>query len=424
MIRLKNLLLTVFKNVTRSIAFYPSLIAIFLAFLAFFTLFLEQYGYTEIVYEKLSFLVIYDIDTARTLLSVLIGSTISLTVFSFSMVMILLNQAASYFSPRLLPGLISNKSHQIVLGFYLGTIAYCLLILINISQKPESNFPGFAVLLAMVLGLTCMGLFVYFIHSISTSIQASNVLRRIYDDTKKDIQDLLNESNEEPDDVKASDIDISETCLVSNQTGYLQNIQSQSLLELAVNHDFKLKMDVARGMFVMEQVPIAYLSKSLDDDMKSEILSCFSFSTRELVRENYVLGFKQITEIAVKAMSPGINDPGTALIAIDYLTELFADRMKVKDQEVLFDKNGTARILFDTVKFRDLLYNVFASLRQYSKHDVVIVQKLLVMLKFLSYQKGLSKYKDAIKQEIENLMEDAKSAIANKHDLKVIENLA
>lgn len=423
MIKIKNLLLGVYRNVTKSIAFYPSLIAILLSFLAFLALWLENLGLSTIIEDQVGFLLIHDTNTARTLLSVLIGGIISLTVFSFSMVMILLNQAASFFSPRLLPGLISNKSHQVVLGFYLGTISFCLLILINITQADNSNFLGFALLLAMLLGLICMALFVYFIHSISISIQGSNVLRKIYEDTKKDIQDLMDTENKEPVVAEEVNGNIRNHRILSRYTGYLQNIHGTNLVRLAKENDFIIQMEATRGMFVMENVPIAYVDKSLEEETIGEIQSCFTFSSRELVRENYILGFKQITEIAVKAMSPGINDPGTALIAIDYLTELFAERIKVKDQEVLMDTEGKTRLYYKTVKFKNLLYNVFASLRIYSKHDIVIVQKLLLMLRFLSFQYGHKDYKDAIQSEIENLLEDARQAITNKRDLALIENL-
>ncbi|MEZ5059804.1 MAG: DUF2254 domain-containing protein [Saprospiraceae bacterium] len=426
MIKLKNYLLSFYRNITRSIAFFPSLIAFGMICFSLIVLVAEQYGATSFLQETIDFLVTYDIDTARTIMSVLIGSIISLTVFSFSMVMILLSQASSLLSPRLLPGLISNKSHQIVLGVYLGTTLYCLLILININNPDnESTLPGFAILLAIILGLICMALFVYFIHSISTAIQASNVLNKIFNDTKRDLQELFDESNDEPDPGQINpDSQKLKHEVMARQTGYLQEISTQSLLDIAIENDLTIKMEVTRGMFVIENVPIALCSKKLDEEVLEDLQSCFTFSNRELVRENYVLGFKQITEIAVKAMSPGINDPGTALIAIDYLTELFAERMKVSDQEIIKDEEGNVRIYFNTVSFKDLFYNVFASLRIYTKHDVVIVQKLIMMLRFLQYQKANANYSEVLKTELETLLEDANESISNSRDKKIIQQLA
>ena len=105
-----------FNNLTGKIGFYPSLFAFGGLCLGFIMLYAESQGISKFLIENAPKLVINDADTARTLLSTFIGGIISLMVFSFSMVMILLNQASNNYSPRILPGLISNKRHQYVLG--------------------------------------------------------------------------------------------------------------------------------------------------------------------------------------------------------------------------------------------------------------------------------------------------------------------
>lgn len=117
-------------------------------------------------------------DTARTILSYLTGGLISLMVFSFSMVMVLLNQASSNYSPRVLPGLISNKNHQYVLGIYLGTIIYNVFITISIKSSGQNStkLPSFSILMTVLLTILCLGAFIYFIHSISQAIQVSNIM--------------------------------------------------------------------------------------------------------------------------------------------------------------------------------------------------------------------------------------------------------
>ena len=110
-------------------------------------------------------------DNAREILGTLITSIISLTVFSFSMVMVVLNGAASRLSPRVLPGLISDRRNQLILGNYLGCILFFLLMIAFINKNEPDSLPAFGVLLAVLMGLGCMALFVVFIRSISQSIQ-------------------------------------------------------------------------------------------------------------------------------------------------------------------------------------------------------------------------------------------------------------
>jgi uncharacterized membrane protein len=106
----------------------------------------------------------------------------------------------------------------------------------------------------------------------------------------------------------------------------------------------------------------------------------------------------------VKAMSPVINDPGTAINAIDYLTELFALRMKKNNTGVL-TTDGETYIKIAIIKFEELLYNVMASLRTYCKHDPIVVQKLITMLKYLENQSAADKsYKTTITEELKVLI--------------------
>ena len=136
-------------------------------------IFLEHSGLTSWMEDRIpSFLLIKSWDVASSILTTMIGALISLMVFSFSMVMVLLNNAASNYSPRILPGLIADRFHQFVLGIYLGTIIYCIILVINMTpSRPDIPLPGFSVLFGIAMGISCLLLFVLFIHSISESVQ-------------------------------------------------------------------------------------------------------------------------------------------------------------------------------------------------------------------------------------------------------------
>src|SRR5690606_30827867 len=155
-----------------------------------------------------------------------------------------------------------------------------------------------------------------------------------------------------------------------------------------------------------------------------EIISNFHFSLGELVQENYVLAFKQITEIIIKAMSPGINDPGTAVNGIDYLTELFYLRLQKNDISII-EREGIPYIHVNTVDFEELLYNVMASIRTYCKHDITLIQKLMLMFKYLKMKSINDSQKlNAIEQEAKTLVMDAKDSIKNERDLQLIAKLS
>ncbi|MBJ7882173.1 DUF2254 domain-containing protein [Gelidibacter salicanalis] len=403
-----------------NIAFYPSLISLLGLSFAFFMYYLESWGVSKYLIENAPLLVINNTETARSLLSTFIGGLISIMVFSFSLVMILLNQASSNFSPRLLPGLISNRRHQIILGIYNSTLLYCIFTLVSITPTGDKyQLPGFSVLLAIVFMTLCLGAFIYFIHSISQQIQVGTIMDKIYDSAYDRLSRLI--ENEKSIETQFPDTS-SWNEVISNKSGYFQDISLNALASFAKEKEIKIEISQIKGTYILKSLPLfRYSGAELDGDTLDHALRAFNFSKNEIVEENYVLAFKQITEIALKAMSPGINDPGTAINAIDYMTELFVLRMKKRDSSYLFDDDH-AFISIKTVSFEMLMYNVMAALRTYCKHDIIVVQKLFMMLEYLlGHAEAFDQlYRKTIVNEIGTLYQDAIANQKNETDLSVI----
>ncbi|WP_452221015.1 DUF2254 domain-containing protein [Lacinutrix salivirga] len=407
-----------FYRLKDKIAFFPSIIAFAGCVFAYVMFYLESKGISKYLLDTVPEIVINNTETARVLLTTFIAGLISIMVFSFSMVMILLNQASSNFSPRLLPGLISNRRHQIILGTYIATILYCIFILVSI--KPNSNkyqLPGFSVLLAIIFMVLCLGAFIYFIHSISQEIQINNIMDKIFNKAEKRLTQLINsekdKTEEFPDTNNWKDYKV-------KSAAYLQNISIDSICNIAKENDAKIYVAQIKGMFILDEDILFKTNKKLDEETIESIYRNFDFSKSELVEDNYIFAFKQITEVAVKAMSPGINDPGTAINAIDYLSKLFYLRLQKKDISIAYTEDEPL-VLLNTLSFEKLLYQVMAALRTYCKHDVILVQKLLAMLNHLNKHTTNKMYSEAIKKEITNLISDAKTSIDNKMDLSILE---
>lgn len=420
MIKLKNILLNTYKTVTSSIAFYPTFIAFGFLLLSVLAINLRSLGVTEFLMDKAPFLVLSDADTSRTILSTLIGGLLSFLVFSFSMVMLLLSQASSNYSPRLLPGLISERRHQIVLGTYLGTIVYCIFVLISILPGADAyQLPGFAILMGIIFGIVCMGMFVYFIHSISQAIQISNILLRVFRDAAQRLN-MQNENETRHKNLHFENFEQGQELKVKS-SGYFQNVNSETLSDLAKETDSRFKILAYKGMYALCGVPIILSEKKLDEETQDKVLSCLKFSYEERVDENYVFGFKQITEIAVKAMSPGINDPGTAISALDYLSELFALRMRLDDTEYIADEEDNLIVSFNVICFKDLAYNVFAPIRRYSREDVTVMSKMLQVFEYLVQQPmELDAYREVLQAEANATLTDIEKYIENKHDRQTL----
>ena len=419
-----------YEKVTTSIAFYPSLLALFFFMLISLLIFLEQNGLTAWMETHLPiFLLIKSWDVAQSVLTTLVGALISLMVFSFSMVMVLLNNAASNFSPRILPGLIADKFHQFVLGFYLGTITFCLVLVINMTpSQPEISLPGFSVLMGIFLGLTCLMLFVFFIHSISESVQVGKILESLRYTTLQNLKESNHgEWSAQMDPPNMENWHIYE----SDRSGHLNMVDFNGLHRVAEENDFKIKVLVPKSKFILEGIALFACDRKLTEELLQKVLKVFVFGTKEYAEKDHVIGFKQITEIAVKAMSPGINDPGTAITAIDHLSILFVEKMKSFDQGGVLVKDESAqnepiRIWLTAFPFATLLSFVLTPLRQYARHDAMVVFKMFEMLRFLASRSHChTDHQKTIQQEIEILKIDAKAGFTNSVDYqRLLESMA
>ncbi|KXO01380.1 hypothetical protein LS48_02710 [Aequorivita aquimaris] len=410
-----------FNTIESKIAFYPTLFAISGFFVALLMIYLEQQGVSRKIMDIFPLLMVEDGDTALTVLSACLGGLISLMVFSFSMVMLLLSQASNNYSPRLLPGLISDRRHQVILGIYLSTILYNIFTLFSIEPSEDKyTLPGFSVLLGIVFTIVCLVAFIYFIHNISQSIQINNILDTIFEYAEKRLQSLIESEKGQtknfPDVANWYEYK-------AGRSGYFQNISIKNILRICEDEETRIYITIPKGLFVLKNSIFLKSEKQLDEKVVDSIISNISFARGELVEDNYILAFKQITEIAVKAMSPGINDPGTAINAVDYLTDLFALRMQKKDNGIIVHKES-ATLRMAIVSFKELMYNVMASLRTYCKHDPVMVEKLLWMLNYLQKQPAADdNYQKVIKEEMKTLLEQAKNSFDSEWDVLTIDKM-
>lgn len=417
-----NKILSLYRKLRGKIAFYPTLFALSGLLFAFVMMYLEtSFGISAYLVENAPLLVVNSGDTALTILSACIAGLISMMVFSFSMVMVLLNQAASDYSPRLLPGLISDHRHQVILGIYISSILYCIFTLFSIQPTGDQyQIPGFSVLLGILFTVGSIYAFIYFIHNISESIQITNILEKIFLDAR-DRLSFLREAEKENGLTFPETEDWFE--YETSRSGYFQDFSRQGLLTFCKENDTLLEVLLIRGSFVLKGVPAFRSKKKLEKKAAEELLSNFSFSRGELVSSNFVLAFKQITEVILKAMSPGKNDPGTALNAIDYLTELLRLRMLKSDDNFISEK-GTSFVRMREVTFRELLYNINAPIRKYCREDIIVVQKTARMFVSLLRQKAKDPvYHLILTVEARRLLEESKNCLLNEADIETVDLL-
>ena len=411
-----------YNATTSSIAFYPVLIAIAAILLASGAKIAEGAGVSELISEHAPLLILHDADTARNLLTTFIAGGISILVFSFSMVMLLLNQAATNYSPRILPNLISEKKHQFVLGIFFGTILYSIMIVLDVDPSGNDyQLPSFSIIISIAIALTALTAFIYFIHSISSSIQINHIMREIFTLSRKRLQIIIDGQNDHPG------FDNLESWYEykTPQAGTFQNLSTTALKEFMQTSKNKMHVLSLKGSYLRDEDIIFKTKNKVSDEDLEQLYKNFNFSNTELVSDNYILGVKQIAEIGIKAMSPGVNDPGTAVDTLNYLTELLALRMLKNDTNVICNDEGEPILSLNDLEFSDMIYHVLAPYRQYCKHDFTVMYKIFDMLLYLMTVKAVNhKFYEIIRYQTKLCLMDVESNMENKEDLKKLQRIA
>ena len=378
---LPNMITRRYRALVSSIGFYPIIIITVLLALALIIATVEFSDPVMRLKQHWTMLLVADIDTARTLLSVLAGGLISLTVFSFSMVMVVLNNASATLSPRVLPGLITIKTHQYVLGFYLGSIVFVLLTLVNIRVAGgDAKPPSMAVAVALLLGVCSLMLFVFFIHSISRSIQVDNVLNRLFSQTRKKLSLIIDAQESEHSVPDFHDW----VRLKSPTAGYFKGVEVSKLNDLLSENNLQAVVLVEPGRFCVPGLPYIAISRDVKDDesLCERICQCSEFYIEEFIDDHYSYGIRQIAEIAVKALSPGINDPGTAVKALDMMSILLIERLPIGDYHYACSVDESEpRLWFYEPGIAWLLEQHFDPIRHFGRNDASILVNLLEALK-------------------------------------------
>lgn len=356
------------RNIYKSIAFIPFLVILFFLVLSASMIFLDYSETGKHLKGTIEWIRLKDPSTARTLVSVIAGGLISLTVFSFSMVMVVLNQAASQLTNRVLGNLIGSRLQQFILGYYIGTIIYSLLLLSSIRENETGIFvPALSTYLLMLLSVIAIFLFVFFLHFITQSIKYVVIINRIYKQTITTLKRLC-QLEIEPTNVSPFIGKI----LYAEKNGVFETYDQSLLLKILSNHNYKLSFKITPGDFVLSGQPIADVQvneRELSTELCEKIHTQISLVDEPSIDNNYYTGFRQLSEIAVKALSPGINDPGTAAESLRSLTVLLSYRIQHFPENTIRDEDGVVRILTQEKCFDEIFEESVLPIWDYGKHD-------------------------------------------------------
>lgn len=343
-------------------------------------------------------------DSSRALLSAIAGSVITVASVTFSLTMVAVTQASGQYTSRVLRTFMRDRVTQVVLGTFIGIFAYCVLVLRTIRSADESEFvPSLAVVLGIALALGGMGTLIYFIHHIASTLQASHLLERVGRETIAAVDRLFPDdvAHEATADQRSAVLarlrDASWQPIDANRTGYLQRIDGDRLVATAESHDVVVRLGSRIGEFVIEGTPIAWMARhdgsampnadprpepapDSSRELRDRIAGCVTVGTYRTIEEDAGFGVRQIVDIALKALSPGVNDTTTAVTSVDWLGAVLV-RLANREIETPFRTDGdTVRVIAPGPSFESLLALAVDEIRQNAAGNVSVLVALLEMI--------------------------------------------
>lgn len=376
------------KRVHESLWFLPGLCTLGAAILSFITVGIDRTQLRE--WDLPGWLILAGAEGVRGVLSAIATSLITVTGVVFSVTIVALQLASSQFTPRVLRNFTTDRANQLVLGVFIGTFTYALLVLrvvrMPVGDDIDAFVPALSTIVAVLLALLSIGFLIFFIDHLARSIQVEVILERVANHTESVAERLFPRGDREgdrdrdgsggPDPAPAGP----RGRVAAGGTGYLQAVDEERLLRLASEHGLTLRVEVPVGDFILPGTPLVAVwpAAAVRDGLKDEVREGFVIGTERTPHQDVGRGVLEIADIAVKALSPGINDPTTALICVDRLAQvLLAVGRGEAPPSWREAEDGEARLFLPRPRFESAVRAGFGAVAFYGAAHPTVLCRIL-----------------------------------------------
>ena len=348
--------------------------------------------------------------SSRSILSAVAGGMITVAGLTFSLTMIAATQASSQFTPRVLRTFLGDRANQLALGTFVGIFTYCLVVLRTIRSPDDDGarfVPSLAVVLGIALAVLGVGVLIVFVHHIASTLQASSIVARVTRETVRAVDALFPDAlgREAPDAVaRAAGAAAAVTAwhpVPARASGYVQRVDEDRLLRAAHEAGRLVRMDRGVGDYVVEGRPVASVAAdagagglrpgaergvpapapTADPEALAErVADAFRVGEYRTVEQDAAFGVRQLVDVALRALSPGVNDTTTAASCVDYLGAVL---VRLADRRVgspVRERDGEVRVLARGPSYEHLVRLACDEIRQNAGGNVGVLHRLFDML--------------------------------------------
>jgi len=315
---------------------------------------------------------------ARTLLGAVASSTIGVAGTVFSITIAALSLAAGQMGPRLLRNFTRDRGNQITLGAFLGTFSYALMVLRSVRTQSEGEFvPHLSLSFGILLAFVCVGTLVFFVGHMASRINVDTVIDLVSDDVLQAIVRLM---RDKPQPSAPPDASWHAAIAVTDpRRGYLQQLDEDGLADWAAAHHTSLRLLVRPGDYVFPGAAIAVVTAPVDG-VEAAIRSATAVGGQRVSSGDLEFAVRQLVEVGVRALSPGINDPHTAMSVLDRLGAALCDAAPLHLSRGVTRRDGRAVLVVPAIDYGGLTDAMFHMLRQNAAGSTAVLVHQLDVL--------------------------------------------
>lgn len=372
-----------------------------------------------------------DIDAMRSLLGTIAGAMITVTSIAFSITIVALTLASSQFGPRLLRNFMMDTGTQVVLGSFISNFMFCILAFCAISfQQPYAFKPGLTIIIALIMTFLSVVVLIYFIHHVAKSIQADVVINDVYRELNFGIEHLF------PSDYKNNNSAVSidsigadftalayQVKVLAKCSGYVQTTDHEEILAIATKSDAVIECKFGPGDYVVQGslIAIVYSDNTVDEKVIKQISDRILLGACRTPVQDPEFAIHQLVEIALRALSPGINDPYSAITCVDKLNSVLCGlTVRVFPSKQHFDQQGILRLVCKVLTFKDVATAAFEQIRQQANNNVAVTIRLLSSLHDLMGFANTDEQKEFVIIQTKIIKEQQSKRSLSEADLNVI----
>ncbi|CAN5801645.1 hypothetical protein BH23GEM9_BH23GEM9_16580 [soil metagenome] len=371
---------------------------------------------------------------AKSVLESISGSIITVTGVVFSVTIIALQLASSQFTPRVLRQFMADRANQSVLGVFIGTFTYTLLVQRTVrSGDAGAEFvPAIAVTGAVLLALISIGFFIFFINHLARSIQAAVIIDSVATSAMSVLDSIFPDLVENGTDAHppyADELieDLGEgTVIPAPEAGYLQAVDREGLSRIAGEHDLLICMEVEIGTYVLPGLTVmrAWPSRRVTKDLAADMCSRLILGLERTPRQDLKHGIIEMMDIAVKGMSPSINDPTTAINAVQRMGQVLLDMAwRTGGDSVSLDDDGNIRLIVRRPRLDQTTAAAFDQIRHYAADNPTVAIAMIDTLGQLSALSPIAS-RPAFTSQLQAVIRTANERITDPGDIERLQSAA